>query len=416
MTQDGLLIDGDPSKVFEMDFSIGEGTYGEVFRAVIKETGTECAIKVTEKGSDEDMVDLEQEILILRSCEHFSIVGYLGSWYHARHNRIWLALEYCALGSVSDVMFVGDARFSETEIKTITAAMLLGLDYLHEKGVIHRDMKAANILLSETGSIKIADFGVAAVLTPSRPKRRTAIGAPYWMAPEVISENDYGVKCDVWSLGITCYELAETNPPHSEVHPMRALFMIPFQPSPTLPKGKLWSNHFHDFLAKCVNKNPDLRPECSELMTHPFVKDAIMDLRIGVGRSKVLEKIVNRAYPIIKEFRMEEPTISSPSTAARDSRILSTRIKSAARVPSSMFDDNRPISNVYNGKADQNLLSVRVRADAIESIRIGEATQSSRDILLKAQSTKSIAVNDFVASENRYDDQILSCYFRMQLT
>ena len=395
----GILIDGDPGKVFDMDIAIGEGTYGEVFKAIIRETGKDCAIKVTEKTTDEEMIDLEQEIMILRSCEHFGIVGYLGSWFHARHNRIWMCLEYCSLGSVSDVMFVGEARFSETEIKAITASMLLALDYLHEKKVIHRDIKAANVLLTESGVIKLADFGVAAVLTPARPTRRTAIGAPYWMAPEVISEQDYGVKCDVWSLGITCYELAETNPPHSEVHPMRALFMIPYRPSPTLPNPQKWSTDFHDFLAKCVKKSQDERATCAQLMEHPFVKDSVMDIRIGVGRSKILEKVVQRALPIIREFRKEEPDIVSPSSAARDSRVQSIRIKSNARVASSMFDENRPISNVYNPRSEQNqLLSVRIRADAIESVRMGEWTRgSSQEIIMRAQSSKKIGVNDMMA-------------------
>jgi len=401
MGKDGLLIEGDPSKVFDMDVAIGEGTYGEVFKAIIRENGKDCAIKVTEKTTDEEMIDLEQEIMILRSCEHFGIVGYMGTWFHARHNRIWICLEFCSLGSISDVMFVGEARFTEVEIKAIIASMLLSLEYLHERNVCHRDIKAANVLLTESGCIKLADFGVAAILTKAKPTRRTAIGAPYWMAPEVISEVEYGTKCDVWSLGITGYELAETNPPHAKVHPMRALFMIPYRPSPTLPNPQKWSNDFNDFVAKCLKKNPEERSSCTQLIEHPFVKGSIMDIRLGVGRSPILLKIVERALPIIRDFRKEEPEVVSPSSAARDSRIQSLRIKSAARIPSSVFDENRPISNVYNPRSEQNLLSVRIRADAIESVRLGEWTQpgckDGKEILMRAQSSKQIEVNDVMA-------------------
>ncbi len=162
---------------------------------------------------EEDIDDIEQEIMIMKECKSPFVVGYNGTYHHKLQNRIWIVIEYCQGGSVSDMMFITGIRFSEKMIVEIIASITIGLEYLHSRGIIHRDLKAANVLLTADGHIRLADFGVSAVLTEKRPKRKTAIGAPFWMAPEVVQEQLYDCSADIWSLGITLIETAETRPP-----------------------------------------------------------------------------------------------------------------------------------------------------------------------------------------------------------
>jgi serine/threonine protein kinase len=180
--------------------------------------------------------------------------------------ELWIAMEFCAAGSVADLMKLCDTCLDEDMISLICKDVLSGLEYLHKLNKMHRDIKAGNILLSHNGQAKLADFGVAGQLSHSEAKRQTIVGTPFWMAPEVIQEVGYGTNADIWSLGITCIQMAEGKPPYHDLHPMRAIFIIPSKPPPKLSNPPYFSPTFQDFVSKCLIKDPKNRPSASELL------------------------------------------------------------------------------------------------------------------------------------------------------
>ncbi|CAI0390732.1 unnamed protein product [Linum tenue] len=298
----------DPTTKYELLNELGKGSYGAVYKARDLRTSELVAIKVISLSEGEEgYEEIRGEIEMLQQCSHPNVVRYLGSYQGEEY--LWIVMEYCGGGSVADLMNVTEEALEENQIAYICREAIKGLAYLHSIFKVHRDIKGGNILLTEQGEVKLGDFGVAAQLTRTMSKRNTFIGTPHWMAPEVIQESRYDGKVDVWALGVSAIEMAEGLPPRSAVHPMRVLFMISIEPAPMLEDKEKWSLIFHDFVAKCLTKEPRSRPPAFELLKHKFIE------RCKVGAYAMLPKI-EKARKIRAAIAMQpqnlDPGVSEP--------------------------------------------------------------------------------------------------------
>ncbi|XP_031707807.1 mitogen-activated protein kinase kinase kinase kinase 4 isoform X9 [Anarrhichthys ocellatus] len=272
----------DPAGIFELVEVVGNGTYGQVYKGRHVKTGQLAAIKVMDVTEDEEE-EIKLEINMLKKYSHHrNIATYYGAFIKksppGHDDQLWLVMEFCGAGSITDlVKNTKGNQLKEDWIGYISREILRGLAHLHAHHVIHRDIKGQNVLLTENAEVKLVDFGVSAQLDRTVGRRNTFIGTPYWMAPEVIAcdENPdatYDYRSDLWSCGITAIEMAEGAPPLCDMHPMRALFLIPRNPPPRL-KSKKWSKKFFSFIEGCLVKNYTQRPPTDQLLKHPFIRD-----------------------------------------------------------------------------------------------------------------------------------------------
>eukprot|EP00063_Salmo_salar_P045788 XP_014020623.1 PREDICTED: mitogen-activated protein kinase kinase kinase kinase 4-like isoform X9 [Salmo salar] len=272
----------DPAGIFELVEVVGNGTYGQVYKGRHVKTGQLAAIKVMDVTEDEEE-EIKLEINMLKKYSHHrNIATYYGAFIKksppGHDDQLWLVMEFCGAGSITDlVKNTKGNTLKEDWIAYISREILRGLAHLHAHHVIHRDIKGQNVLLTENAEVKLVDFGVSAQLDRTVGRRNTFIGTPYWMAPEVIAcdENPdatYDYRSDLWSTGITAIEMAEGAPPLCDMHPMRALFLIPRNPPPRL-KSKKWSKKFCSFIEGSLVKNYTQRPPTDQLLKHPFIRD-----------------------------------------------------------------------------------------------------------------------------------------------
>uniref|UniRef100_A0A665W6A2 non-specific serine/threonine protein kinase n=1 Tax=Echeneis naucrates TaxID=173247 RepID=A0A665W6A2_ECHNA len=281
----------DPAGIFELVELVGNGTYGQVYKGRHVKTGQLAAIKVMDVTGDEEE-EIKAEINMLKKYSHHrNIATYYGAFVKKNppgiDDQLWLVMEFCGAGSVTDLIKNTKGNSLKEEWTAyICREILRGLTHLHLNKVIHRDIKGQNVLLTENAEVKLVDFGVSAQLDRTVGRRNTFIGTPYWMAPEVIAcdENPdatYDFKSDLWSLGITAIEMAEGAPPLCDMHPMRALFLIPRNPAPRL-KLKKWSKKFQLFIESCLVKSHTQRPSTEQLLKHPFIRDLPNERQIRI--------------------------------------------------------------------------------------------------------------------------------------
>uniref|UniRef100_A0A8C9V070 non-specific serine/threonine protein kinase n=1 Tax=Scleropages formosus TaxID=113540 RepID=A0A8C9V070_SCLFO len=304
-----LFFKEDPEKLFTDLREIGHGSFGAVYFARDVQTTEVVAIKkmsYSGKQSNEKWQDIIKEVRFLQRIQHPNSIQYKGCYL--REHTAWLVMEYC-LGSASDLLEVHKKPLQEIEIAAITHGALQGLAYLHSHNMIHRDIKAGNILLTEPGQVKLADFGSASIASPAN----SFVGTPYWMAPEVIlamDEGQYDGKVDVWSLGITCIELAERKPPLFNMNAMSALYHIAQNESPALQSTE-WTDYFRNFVDSCLQKLPQDRPNSEELLKHAFVQrerpeSVLVDL---IQRTKdAVRELDNLQYRKMKKILFQEAT------------------------------------------------------------------------------------------------------------
>ncbi|XP_078139764.1 uncharacterized protein LOC139923913 isoform X2 [Centroberyx gerrardi] len=362
---ENLRRDVDPQESWEAKGELGDGAFGKVYKVQNKSSGILAAAKVMEVHNEEQLKDYITEINILAACRHGNILTLLDATYF--NGWLWIMLEFCPGGALDDIMLELERGLSEQQISEVCFQTLQALSYLHHNHIIHRDLKAGNILLTMDARIKLADFGVSAKNTNTLEKRATFIGTPYWMAPEVIQcetskDTLYGPKADIWSLGVMLIELAEMEPPHHSLNPMRVLLKITKSPPPTLSNPRQWSSHFQDFLRRVLQKKPEARWGAQQLLAHPFpcagqFSQTLREL-IAEAKAEVIEEtsyLIDFHGPLDGAIFVESPE-----------RMESSQSKEKAESPKvkPTIDSQTGISN-----SDQDLPDTAQKHKKMEALR-----------------------------------------------
>ena len=284
----------DPETEFDLIELIGQGNYGRVYKVIHKKTGKIFSAKIAYIEKTNEIESFKKEINILSQCNNQYIVHYYGSYI--KGHQIWIILEFCDGGSLYELIKILPRNLNEEEIASLIYMILKGLLFLHENKKIHRDVKSENILLTHEGIAKLADFGVSTQLMHSFSKKITKIGTPFYMSPEVIMQNKYDYKCDIWSLGITSIEMAEGEPPFSKVKGYWVLKKIITHPPKGLKNKEKWSKEFNDFVEKCLIYEPEKRPSAKELLEHPFI------IKYNRG-NKLIAELINNSMDDLEFYR-----------------------------------------------------------------------------------------------------------------
>ncbi|XP_038593882.1 STE20-like serine/threonine-protein kinase isoform X3 [Micropterus salmoides] len=407
--------DVNPEEFWEIIGELGDGAFGKVFKAQNKQNGTLAAAKVIDTKTEDELEDYMVEIDILASCNHHHIVKLLDAFYF--EGKLWILIEFCAGGAVDAIMLELERPLTEPQIRVVCKQTLEALSYLHENKVIHRDLKAGNILLSLDGDVKLADFGVSAKNTKTLQRRDSFIGTPYWMAPEVVmcetsKDRPYDYKADIWSLGVTLIELAQIEPPNHEMNPMRVLLKIAKSEPPTLMHPSRWSPEFSDFLRKALDKNVDSRWDTQQLLQHPFVT-SVTDSKplreiIAEAKAEVTEEIEDSK----EEEEEEEPdtpvAVPGHKRAASDASVASSEDDRVPPTPSMLESvtektEAEPAEDRTSDKlSDEGLGTSEV--DKTEEEKLNEVSDASNEDLASGliEPTKDIISQEH--TEPKLDD------------
>ncbi|KAM9311177.1 serine/threonine-protein kinase 10 [Gastrophryne carolinensis] len=412
--------DLDPNLVWEIVGELGDGAFGKVYKAKNKETGVLAAAKVIETKNEEELEDYMVEIEILATCNHPNIVKLLGAFYF--EHKLWIMIEFCQGGAVDAIMLELDRGLTEPQIQAICKQMLEALAYLHSMKIIHRDLKAGNVLLTQDGNIKLADFGVSAKNVKTLQRRGSFIGTPYWMAPEVVmcetmKDAPYDYKADIWSLGITLIEMAQIEPPHHELNPMRVLLKIAKSDPPTLAAPSKWSLEFRDFLKIALDKHPDTRPSAAQLLEHPFVSKApnnriLRDL-VAEAKAEVLDEIEENGD--MEEEESPDP-VSPPAKnnneydAEKNKQLIGNGIKPHTEL-SNNLSPNSTISSKADSKSSSENIAIPspngredVKPDVIIINPLVEAERRGHSTAEKHTKDQiSLTANSLRPKSNQYD-------------
>uniref|UniRef100_A0A671S3S0 non-specific serine/threonine protein kinase n=1 Tax=Sinocyclocheilus anshuiensis TaxID=1608454 RepID=A0A671S3S0_9TELE len=391
--------DVNPNDIWEIIGELGDGAFGKVYKAQNKETGALAAAKVIETKSEEELEDYMVEIDILASCNHQYIVKLLDAFFY--DNNLSIMIEFCPGGAVDATMLELDRGLEEPQIRVICKQMLEALQYLHSMKIIHRDLKAGNILLTLDGDIKLADFGVSAKNTKTLQRRDSFIGTPYWMAPEVVmcetmKDAPYDYKADIWSLGITLIELAQIEPPHHELNPMRVLLKIAKSEPPTLEQPAKWSMEFKDFLKKALDRNPETRPTTAQLLEVRNLTHRLVMCPLGLGDKTVSDpKAVESSEPELHLLGTPEPSESSGSssetTEQPSQKPEEEEAHGAREMPRHAIlnrTESKEPSNRMSGMSDRSSLA----GDDVERLskRYSDVTSENMDISLNLSGDMSV--------------------------
>lgn len=341
-----IRFDENPESTWNLVGELGDGSFSRVYKAEHKPTGRLAAAKICELKSEDELQDLNVEIDILTACRHPNIVELIEAYYY--ESRLWMLIEFCEGGAVDGIMNELEKPLTEPQIRYVCHQLCQGLTFLHSNRVIHRDLKAGNVLLTLGGEVKIADFGVSAKNKHTLQKRDSFIGTPYWMAPETIQcetvrDYPYDYKADIWSLGITLIEFAQRDPPHHDMSPVRVLLKIQKGEPPKLDFPSRWSKEFNDFLTLCLNKDPTKRPTASELLDHPFINDAT-DVK------PVRDLILEFKAEIVEEVEEEGSEKSHPSPSSTPTTTIN-----ASHNNSSSNNNSNSNSSHSSGGNDNNI-------------------------------------------------------------
>jgi serine/threonine protein kinase len=305
MKRRAWLDPGDPEAVVELTDIIDEGASGAVFEGMFK--GERVAVKVIPGLQDAEIEkEVQEEISILRKTSSAPyLVGFRGAW--EKEDHAWIAMEICDGGSAIDLCQICQTTLKTEECAALCASVLMALKFLHETlGVVHRDIKGKNILFTRDGKVKLTDLGIAVVSPEKDPKNKPLpAGSPHWMAPELSSKAQTCFVNDIWSLGITLIELVEGEPPYSDIAPTEVLKVIESSAAPSFSEAtkKHVGADLVSFLAACLTKDPSKRPNAAKLLKHPLVDGFVMHLMVSEKPEPVIEQLIERALPIISEYR-----------------------------------------------------------------------------------------------------------------